>query len=74
MQKKLLKWKENLFYGIKDTFNKVINIPKPKDNMCERESHATDVRIVVTAPLSGRSVPLAFILPSTTADLNSYES
>ena len=52
----------------------MINILKPKDNMCERESHATDVRIVVTAQLSGRSVPLAFILPSTTADLNSYES
>ena len=44
---------------------KVINMLAHQHNMCERESHVTDVRIVVIVSLSGHSVPLAFIPPIT---------
>ena len=44
---------------------KAINKVKHQHNMRKRESHATDVHVVVIVSLSGRSVPLAFNPPSS---------
>ena len=53
----------------KDTLqrNQYSEAPTLQHNMRKRESHATDVRVVVIVSLSGRSVPLAFNPPSPMA-------